>query len=79
MPIYSSMDELVAAKVCDAVIVAVPHCWHPVLTIQAARAGLHVLCEKPLAVTVGPARAMVAECDRCGAASARCSRTARRR
>lgn len=64
VPIYSSMDELVAAKVCDAVLIAVPHCWHPVLTIQAARAGLHVLCEKPLAVTVGPARTMVAECDR---------------
>ena len=63
VPIYSSMDELVAAKVCDAVLIAVPHCWHPVLTIQAARAGLHVLCEKPLAVTVGPARAMIAECD----------------
>lgn len=64
VPIYSSMEELVAAKVCDAVLIAVPHCWHPVLTIQAARAGLHVLCEKPLAVTVGPARAMIAECDR---------------
>jgi len=68
VPIYSSMADLVAAKVCDAVLIAVPHCWHPVLTIQAARAGLHVLCEKPLAVTVGPARAMVAECERCGVA-----------
>ena len=47
---------------CDAVIVATPHYWHPVLTIQAARSGLHVLCEKPLGVTVGPARAMIAEC-----------------
>jgi len=68
VPVYSSMDELVAAKVCDAVLIAVPHCWHPVLTIQAARAGLHVLCEKPLAVTVGPARAMIAECSRAGVA-----------
>jgi len=64
VPIYSSMAELIAARVCDAVLIAVPHCWHPVLTIQAARAGLHVLCEKPLAVTVGPARAMIAECKR---------------
>jgi len=46
------------------VIIATPHYWHPVLTVQAARAGLHVLCEKPLAVSVGPARAMIAECKK---------------
>jgi predicted dehydrogenase len=48
----------------DAAIIATPHYWHPVLGIRAARAGLHVLCEKPLASAVGPARAMIAECQK---------------
>jgi predicted dehydrogenase len=62
VPIYRDLDAFLAAGLCDAVIVASPHCWHPYLTIRAARAGLHVLCEKPLAVTVGAARAMIDEC-----------------
>ena len=62
VPIFAGLDELIDSSRCDAVLIAVPHCWHPPLAIQAARAGLHVLSEKPLAVTVGPARAMIAEC-----------------
>jgi len=63
VPVLGSLDELIDSGLCDAVLVAVPHCWHPPLVIQAARAGLHVLCEKPLAVTVGPARAMIEACE----------------
>jgi len=62
VPVFPSVEELFASGLCDAVILATPHCWHPYLGILAARAGLHVLSEKPLAVTVGPARAMIAEC-----------------
>ncbi len=62
VPVFPSVEELFASGLCDAVILATPHCWHPYLAILAARAGLHVLSEKPLAVTVGPARAMIAEC-----------------
>jgi predicted dehydrogenase len=51
---------------CDAVIITTPHYWHAPIAIRAARAGLHILCEKPLAAAIGPARAMVRECDRCG-------------
>ena len=54
--------KLIRSGACDAVIIATPHYFHPPLTIEAARAGVHVLCEKPIAVSVGPARAMVAEC-----------------
>ena len=64
VPVFDDVDELFASGLCDAVLVATPHCWHPHLTIRAAEAGLHVLCEKPLAVTVGPARAMLQECDK---------------
>jgi len=62
VPVFTDVDELFSSGLCDAVLLATPHCWHPHLAIRAARAGLHVLSEKPLAVTVGPARAMIAEC-----------------
>ena len=64
VPYYSSGLEMYDSGRVDAVIIATPHYWHPPLTLQAARAGLHVLCEKPLAVTVGKARAMIAECKK---------------
>ena len=56
--------ELIGSGLCDAVIVATPHYFHPPLTIAAARKGMHVLTEKPVAVAVGPARAMVRECQK---------------
>ncbi len=64
VPFFNSGPEMFESGLVDAVIVATPHYWHPVLTIQAARKKLHVLCEKPLAVTVGAARAMIAECKK---------------
>jgi predicted dehydrogenase len=55
---------MIESGLCDAVLIATPHYWHPIYAIMAARAGIHVLCEKPLASAVGPARAMVHECRR---------------
>jgi predicted dehydrogenase len=62
VPRFRDHRDMYASGLIDAVIVATPHYWHPAQTIRAARSGLHVLCEKPLASTVGPARAMIAEC-----------------
>jgi len=64
VPAFSDAQEMYDSGLCDAVLVASPHYWHAPLTIRAARAGLHVLCEKPLATAVGPARAMIAECKK---------------
>src|SRR2546423_5139654 len=47
-----------------AVYIAVPHDLHAPLTIQAAQAGKHVLCEKPIAATLADADRMIAACER---------------
>jgi len=48
---YEAADELFASGAIDAVYIALPNNMHKDYTIRAARAGLHVLCEKPMAVT----------------------------
>jgi predicted dehydrogenase len=46
----------------DAVYLALPNSMHAEYTIRAARAGVHVLCEKPMAVTVDECQAMIDAC-----------------
>jgi len=65
VPYFDSAQAMYDSGLCEAVIVATPHYWHAPLTIRAARAGQHVLCEKPMAAAVGAARAMIRECGKC--------------
>ncbi len=60
---YEDYDELLEDGLVDAVYIAVPNHLHYDYTVRAARAGLHVLCEKPLAVTGEQCREMVEVCD----------------
>lgn len=52
---FDSAKELIQSGEVDAVVIATPHWSHGGLAIQALKAGLHVLCEKPLTVTVAEA------------------------
>ncbi|MCD4664665.1 MAG: Gfo/Idh/MocA family oxidoreductase, partial [Bacteroidales bacterium] len=45
---YRNYKKLIAADDIDAVIIATPDHWHGTMTIEAARAGKHVYCEKPM-------------------------------
>jgi predicted dehydrogenase len=46
----------------DAVYIALPNSMHAEYTIRAANAGVHVLCEKPMAVTAGECQRMIDAC-----------------
>jgi predicted dehydrogenase len=58
VPWATSFDELHRMLSLDAIIICTPPDTHAEITIAAARAGIHVLCEKPLALDVMTACAM---------------------
>lgn len=63
---FSSMDELLADSRIDAVFVSSPNAMHKEHTLLAAKAGKHVLSEKPMATSVDDAAAMVTACRESG-------------
>lgn len=63
---YADYDALLRSGDVDAVYIALPNSMHADYTIRAAKAGVHVLCEKPLATTRSDAERMVEECRRHG-------------
>ena len=63
--VCASVDELLAEKP-DAVSVCVANRDHAAVTIRALEAGCHVLCEKPMAVTMEECESMLAAAKRTG-------------
>lgn len=63
---FTEYKELIKSGLCDAVIVATPHWFHPEISIFAFENGLHVLSEKPIAVKVSDADKMIEAAKRSG-------------
>jgi UDP-N-acetyl-2-amino-2-deoxyglucuronate dehydrogenase len=63
VPAFTGLEQMLADVPCDAVVVATPSGLHPQHGILAARAGRHVISEKPMAISLAAADALVQACD----------------
>ena len=63
LKVYADAEKLCADDEVQAVSVCTPHPQHAPVTIAAAQAGKHVICEKPMAVTTADADRMIAACE----------------
>jgi predicted dehydrogenase len=63
---YGSYEALLADPAIEAIYIPLPNHLHVPWSIKAAEAGKHVLCEKPISLTVAEARALLAARDRTG-------------
>ncbi len=59
---YQNYDQMASNPAIDVVYIVLPNGMHAEYTIRAARAGKHVLCEKPMCTSAKDAQAMVAAC-----------------
>lgn len=63
---YDEYDAFLASGAVDAVYITLPNDMHAEYTARAARAGVHVICEKPAAVTAAEAEQMIGACREAG-------------
>jgi predicted dehydrogenase len=59
---YTSFDTIVNNPAIDIVYIVLPNAMHAEFTIRAAKAGKHVICEKPMAMNVQEAKSMMQAC-----------------
>ncbi len=60
---YENWHDLLADDRIDVVSICTPHGLHATMTIAAAAAGKHIICEKPMAITVGQTMEMIEACE----------------
>jgi predicted dehydrogenase len=63
---YKNYDKLAQMPEVQAVYIALPNSMHAEYTIRAAKAGKHVLCEKPMANSVAECQQMIDACRKAG-------------
>ena len=63
---YENFDTIAENKDIDIVYVVLPNSMHAEYTIRAAKAGKHVICEKPMATSVEDCKKMIAACKAAG-------------
>lgn len=61
---YDEFQPYLASKAFDAVYIALPNSMHKDYAVQAMRAGVHVLCEKPLAPSAHDCKVMISEAEK---------------
>ena len=56
---FNTATELINSGLCEAVLIATPHYFHPPIAIEALNAGLHVMSEKPAGVYTKQVRELI--------------------
>lgn len=64
--LYSDFNKFIADANLDAISLTLPTFLHPAFSIKALEAGIHVLCEKPMALTVDECRQMITSAAQTG-------------
>lgn len=63
---YDNFDSIKDNPAIDIVYVVLPNALHAEFVVRAARAGKHVICEKPMATSAADCRRMIAACQQAG-------------
>ena len=63
---YDTFDQIADNPDIDVVYVVLPNAMHAEFTIRAAKAGKHVICEKPMAISVKECQSMIQACKNAG-------------
>jgi predicted dehydrogenase len=63
---YQNFDEVAKNKDIDVIYVVLPNAMHKEFTIRAAKAGKHVIVEKPMAITEQDCKEMIDACNKAG-------------
>lgn len=64
--VYKDFRELLARKDIDAVYIATPDHWHALVTLEAAKSGKDIYCQKPMTHTIAEGKAVVDAVNRYG-------------